>query len=98
MKKIDAKETCLSGDTGKYGREVRVCQSEEKRVGVKERGEKFGDKMRGQRERERERGPLTKSFMLHLVSYKKNTRTAHSYFSKHTKAIGSTDFTFLTLR
>ena len=48
---------------------------------------------RGQREKERERELLTKSFMLHLVSYKINTRTAHSYFSKHTKAIGSTDFT-----
>ena len=73
-----------------------MCHSawrEEKRYRCQREGEKFGDKIREVRERERS---LTKSFMLHLVSYKINTRTAHSYNSKHTKAIGSTDFTILT--
>ena len=62
----------------------------------KREGEKFGDKMRGvtERERERERERVTyQVFRAHLVSYKINTRTAHSYFSKHTKAVGSTILT-----
>ena len=44
--KRNVKKTCLSGDTGKYGREVRVCHSawrEEKRYRCQREGEKFGD-------------------------------------------------------